>query len=263
MSESYLEGPVRFSYDWLRAALSHTLRHLNIYGDAKRHGLGTLFFLVCMLVSFQYAYVEYLDRSSAYLMALAPADDLSANVSCSALLCRFYQEAACDAPRLLSYGETTSIAVSQCQWTAMVVTNASFEAKRTALALLNTVQNETTREYFATVEQETLKFVSLSKTVDATYSPPAESWSVQVFSTYDYYAPCAAYHTSEQQTCGAFQFSFDNKVYTITVNREVGFVVVLSAGMLSSIVFYILIKLALYNFDAGSELHRWFGEHRD
>jgi len=263
MSELELDGPFSFSYAWGRAAISHSLHHINIYGTEKRHGFATLMFFVCVLVSFQYAYVEYLDGSSAYLMAIDKVDELSVDMACSAVSCYFYQEKECDDARALTDGQNTTIAASDCRWTVKIVTNASFESKRTAIGLLTRVDNETSREYFAAVEQETLKFVSLSKTVDETYSPPFETWAAQVFSTYDYYRDCAAYQDNAEQTCGAFQISFDNKVYTITVNNQVGFIIVLSTGMISSVVFWVLLKLAMYNFDAGSTMHLWLDPKRE
>lgn len=263
MSDLELDGPFTFSYAWIRAALAHSLHHISIYGDGKRHGFATLMFIVCALVSFQYAYVEYLDEKSAYLMALNPSADLSVEMSCSAVSCYFFQEKQCDDARALTNGQNTTIAAADCQWTVKIITNSSFESKRTAIGLLTQVDNETSREYFAAVEQETLKFVSLSKTVDETYIPPFETWAAQVFSTYDYFRDCAAYHDNAQQTCGAFQLSFDNKVYTITVNNQVGFIIVLSTGMISSVVFWVLWKLITYNLDAGSELHLWLGAHQD
>lgn len=261
--ELELDGQFRFSYDWLRAAISHSLHHINLFGDGKRHGFATLMFVVSTIVSFQYAYVEYLDTESAYLMALRLDDSLTVDLACSALSCEFFQEKRCDMPRLLRDGENTSVAASDCQWTVKLITDSRFESKRTALGLLTAAENETSVEYFAAVEQETLKFVSLSKTVDETYTPPFESWSAQVFSSYDYFSPCSEYHDSLNRTCGAFQLSFDNKVYTITVNDQVAFIIILSTGALSTLLFGVLWRIILCNLDAASQLHRWLAPKQD
>lgn len=196
-------------------------------------------------------------------MAIETVDDLSVELLCSANSCSFFQEENCVEPRELADGDNTTITAADCTWTIKVLANASFEAKRNALALLTMVGNTTDREYFTSVEQETLKFGSLSKTVDQTYSPPFESWTVQMFSAFDYFEPCMIYHDSTDTVCGAFTLSFEDKVFTITNNNEVAFVVIIAAAIISTIVFAVLWKLAMYNFDAGSELHAWFGTHVD
>jgi len=261
--ELELEGEFRFSYDWMRAAVSHSLHHINLFGDGKRHGFATILFLVSAIISFQYAYVEYLDTQSAYLMAINRQDELSVPLTCSALSCEFFQEERCVESRLLHDGENTTVAAADCQWTVKLITDSRFESKRTALGLLSGSQNESSVEYFAAVEQETLKFISLSKTVDETYEPAFESWSAQVFSSYDYFSDCAEYHDSTDRTCGAFQLSFDNKVYTITVNDQVGFIIILSTGALSTLVFGVLWRIILCNLDAASELHLWLSPKED
>lgn len=253
-----------FSYDWLRAAMAFCLQHFNLLGPFKRHGFGTLVLLVGFAVCLEYSAREYFATKSGYLMALNYEDDLYATLYCNAVGgCAFEQEEACVAPFNLSRGENASIAASDCQWTVRVLCASDFDSKRTAFALLNVVGDEVDLQDFPVMEQETLRQAQLSKTIDETTEPAHESWSLNVWSSFRRYGPCAAYGEREDVVCAAFDILFDQKVYTISRNDQVALVNILSGAMWAWLLLAILVKVALSFFDMASALHQTFGPKND
>jgi hypothetical protein len=175
-------------------------------------------------------------------MAIEGSHNLTAEFLCNAVACEFSNTNSSVA---LSSGQNWTINAEDPSWTIRVLVNNSFNERRSALVLLEGEEFE----FISPIDQEALKFVMLSKTVDETYSPPLESWSIQVFSSFAYFPGCR----NETLVCGALQINFDNKIYTISHNSRNSLVLIASAILISAVLFWRGIELTLA-CHRGSEL---------
>jgi len=259
-----ITGNCSWSYDWIRAAIAFCLQHFNLLGPFKRHGFATLVLLVGFPVCLQFVWTDYFAQGRGYLQAINYDEDLEASLYCNAVDgCHFYQPEACKEPIVLRQGENTSIAASDCQWEVMVICASDFDSKRTAFALMNFVDNMTDLQDLPVVEQETLRVAALSKTIDETMVPPAESWSLNVWSSFKHYDQCGEYQDRDDRVCSGYTLLFDPKVYTISPNHEVAAVNIFSGTMWFWLIFALMLWVSLGFFDAASELQFEFGKKED
>jgi hypothetical protein len=219
--------------------------------ESKFGGLLSLLLFVAVFLSGEFALQDYLNTHSAYLMALEKPATTEIELLCNAVYCAVIGAGGVN----LTNGSSVRLSASaSLNYTVQVVAPSDFESRRRALAF------DSSEQYFSNLEQETEKFVLLSKTIDETYGPPPlETWAVQVLSTFQHYEPCA----QQQQpsfTCGAYTLSFDNKVYVISHDLHSGAVIVLSAAVLSGIAMGLLIFLTFWCFRASGFLTENF-EH--
>lgn len=209
------------------------LRHFNVYGHGKHHGAATMFLFVGFFITAFYTAHETFSDEQAYLLVVSDTSKLSVDIVCGAEeYCRFISEGG--KTLTLENGNTTTITASDSMWTIEALTPTRFTSKRVVLAI-KTVEDELI--YFPSVEQETLRFISLSKTVDRTIDPEHESWTVNDWGTYKEYPACRnvtpGYDGADSHTCGAFEIHFDHRMYIESSRPDINLALtILSSGAL-------------------------------
>lgn len=223
----------------------------NLFGGENTlcGGLLTVLLFVAIVLSGEFAIQDYRNTHSAYLTTLEQSTTpAQITVVCNALYCAFDSSSIGNLTNGSSALLNASAALSYT--VQVVVPSSDFELRWQALAF----SNNGSLQYFDNLEQEALKAVLLSKTIDETKL--RESWTAQVSPMFRHYLPCVGF--PPELICGAYSLDFENTVYVISWDLRSSVVIVLSAAMISSVTLGVLIFLTYWCISARTQVQIYF-----
>lgn len=234
----------------VKSGVDFALQHFNVFSAGRHHGAATLFFFVGAVITVVYTSFEQFSDEQAYLLVVRNTEQVGVELVCGATkYCRFHNSNSNESLELTA-GNATYIRATDPTWTVEALTHTSFTSKRVVLA----VRTANDLIYFPAVEQETLRFITLSKTIDRTDVPELESWTVSDLNTYEEFPSCRSaqppYDGADSHTCGAFQISFDRRSYIESARPDINLVLT----VLSSAMAWITLYAWLYYLTAGVDL---------
>lgn len=218
-------------------------KHLSVYGEGKRRGAATMFLCVGIIITINFTVHTGYDMlsSQAFLNIARETNTTQATVVCGATAyCNFTN---CRDSVSIGSGENVTLSARDCTWTAAVLTRTGL-TRREALAI-------STDDYifFPELEQELLRFVTITKRVDKTEYPERVLYTVTDWDRYMPFEPCTtatpAYDDRDSHTCGAFEIHFDRRTYIDTPRSDLIAILTILVTFMLCMVHYFVLRLLL------------------